>query len=123
MNKKRTAFTLMETTLALTLLTIGMLGLAGVFSQIIKANASVMQKQTALFLADARLAQMCSSPLSKTARQKGTFNEPFALYSWQVQFRYDPDNKQIADVWLEVKHKSNNSVTLWTQMVIDDVQS
>lgn len=122
MNKKSAGFTLMETTLALTLLTVGMLSLAGVFSQIVRSNTTVKQKQTAAFLAASKLTELRSLPLSEIGQLKGTFDELFGAYSWQVQFSYRSDNEKIADIWLEVKHKSNSSVKLWTQMVIDDVQ-
>lgn len=120
MNKA--GFTLMETTLALTLLTVGMLGLAGVFSQIVKSNTTVKQKQTAAFLAAAKLTELCSLPFSEMGQLKGTFDEPFGAYNWQAQFGYRSDNERIADIWLEVKHKSDTSVKLWTQMVIENAQ-
>lgn len=116
----RTGFTLMETALALTLLTVGMLGLAGVFSQIVKSNTIVKQKQTATFLAAAKLTELCSTPLPEIHRSKGIFDEPFGAYSWQVWFGYPSDNENIADIWLDVKHKSGTCVKLWTQMDINN---
>jgi Tfp pilus assembly protein PilV len=122
MNKKPTGFTLMETALALTLLTVGMLGLAGVFSQIVKSNSAIKQKQTAAFLAITKLAQLRSLPLTDIGELKGSFDEPFQHYIWQAKFSYRPDNNKLSDVQLDVKHKSGISVTLWTQIVIGDAQ-
>jgi len=112
----------MEATLALTLLTVGMLCLTGAFSQILKSNATVRQKQIAAFLASSKLAELCSSPLSEISQIKGVFDEPFVLYSWQVRFEYRSDNEEIADVWLEVIHKSGTSVKFWTQMMVDNAR-
>ncbi len=115
-------FTLMEATLALTLLVVGMLSLAGGFSQIVKAQAAVKQKLTAIFLAATKLTELRSLNLSETEQLNGAFDEPFGTYSWQAQFGYGTDNDRIADVWLEVKHKSETKVKLWTQMVIENAR-
>ena len=120
MNKKSAGFTLMETSLALTLLTVGMLGLAGVFSQIVRSNAIVKQKQIAVLLAATKLTQLRTLPLAQIRELKGIFGEPFQHYSWQAEFSYQPDNDKVADLWLEVKHKSGTAVKLCTQMVVDD---
>lgn len=122
MNKKSAGFTLMETTLALTLLTVGMLGLTRVFSQIVKSNTAVKQKQIAALLATTKLTQLRTLPFAEIRELKGTFDEPFQHYSWQAKFNYRPDNDKVADVWLEVKHKSNTAVKLWTQIVIKNAQ-
>ena len=110
----------METTLALALISIGMLSLTGTFSQIVKSNTTVNRKQIAGFLAVSKLSEMRAMPVSKVSRLKGTFDKPFGDYSWQVEFGYQPDNEGIADIRLEVKHKSNIGVRLWTQMAIDN---
>jgi len=122
MNKKTAGFTLMETALALTLLTVGMLGLAGVFSQIVKSNSAVMQRQTAAFLAATKLAQLCSLPLTEIDELKGSFDEPFQHYTWQARFDYHPENDKLSDVQLDVKHKSGATVTLWTRIAISDAK-
>jgi len=122
MSKKFAGFTLLETTLALTLLTVGMLGLAGVYSQIVKSNTVVRQKQIGALLAAAKLAQLRTMPLTDVHELKGTFDQPFQHYSWQAQFDCRSDNHPVADIWLEVRHKSNTSVKLWTQVTIEDAQ-
>ena len=122
MNRKFAGFTLMEATLALTLLTVGMLTLAGVFSQIIKSNTVIKQKQIAALLATTKLTQLRTSSLTGIDELKGTFDEPFQNYSWQAQFGYRPDNDKVADIWLEVRCKSGTGVKLWTQMMIKNAQ-
>ncbi len=122
MNRKFAGFTLMEATLALTLLTVGMLTLAGVFSQIIKSNTVIKQKQIAALLATRKLIQLRTSSLTGIDELKGTFDEPFQNYSWQAQFSYRPDNDKVADIWLEVRYKSSTGVKLWTQMMVKNAQ-
>lgn len=122
MNKRTTGFTLMETTLALTLLTVGMLSLAGVFSQTVKSNTTVRRKQTAVLLATAKLTELCSLPLSEINQLKGTFDKPFNDYAWQAKLGHLSDNKQITDVWLQVRHKSDTGIKLWTQMAGGNAQ-
>ncbi len=122
MNKKFTGFTLMETTLALTLLTVGMLGLAGVFSQIVKSNTVIKQKQIAALLATTKLNQLRTLSLAEISELKESFDEPFQHYSWQARFNYQLDNDKVVDVWLEVKHKSGTAVKLWTRIKIKNAQ-
>jgi Tfp pilus assembly protein PilV len=122
MNKNCDGFTLMEATLALTLVTVGMLTLAGVFSQIIKSNTVIKQKQIAALLATTKLTQLRTSSLTGIDELKGTFKEPFQNYSWQAQFSYQPDNDKVADIWLEVRHKSGTGLKLWTQMMVKNAQ-
>lgn len=121
MMKKAAGFTLLEATLAITVLSVGMLGLTGAFSQIINSNVVSNHKQTAVFLATTKLAQLRSMPLTKVGELKGSFNEPFNDYTWQGQFAYRQDNNKVAGVWLEVRHKSGVGVKLWTQVLIDNV--
>jgi len=122
MNKKFTGFTLMEATLALTLLTVGMLGLAGAFSQIVTSNTVIKQKQIAALLATTKLNQLRTLPLAEISELKGTFDEPFQHYSWQARFNYQLDNDKVADVWLEVKHNSGTAVKLWTRIMIENAE-
>jgi len=122
MNRRAAGFTLMETTLALTLLTVGMLTLAGVFSQIIKSNIVVKRKQIAALLATTKLTQLRTTSLTGIDEIKGIFDEPFQNYSWQAQFGYRPDNDKVADIWLEVRHKSGTGLKLWTQMMVKNAQ-
>jgi len=122
MNRKFAAFTLMETTLALTLLTVGMVTLAGVFSQIIKSNTVVKQKQIAALLATTKLSQLRTLSPTGIDELKGTFDEPLQYYSWQAQFGYRSDNDKVADIWLEVQYKSVTVVRLWTQMMVKNAQ-
>jgi Tfp pilus assembly protein PilV len=118
MNKKFAGFTIMEATLALTLLTVGMLGLAGVFSQIVTSNTVIKQKQMAALLATTKLNELRTMALAEINELKGTFDEPFQNYSWQAEFYYQLDNDRIADVWLEIRHKSGTDVKLWTRILI-----
>ena len=76
-SKKPEAFTLMETTLALALLSIGVIGLSAAFSQIVKANATTERKSTAMLLAEAKLAWLRTSNFSEIGELKGTFSKPF----------------------------------------------
>ncbi len=122
MSKKSIGFTLMETTLALMLLTVGMLGLAGVFSQIVRSNTVIKQKQIAAFLATAKLAELRTSPLTELDQLKGVFDSPFHNYSWQARLEYRPDDDKIVDLWLETRHKSGTKVKLWTQLTIENAQ-
>ncbi len=112
----------METALALTLLTVGMLTLAGVFSQIVRSNTVIKRKQIAALLVTTKLTQLQTSSLTGIDELEGTFDEPFQNYSWQVQFGYRPDNDKVADIWLEVRHKSGTGVNLWTQMMVKNAQ-
>ena len=112
----------METTLALTLLTVGMLTLAGVFSQIVKSNTVIKRKQIAALLVTTKLTQLQTSSLTGIDELEGAFDEPFQNYSWQVQFGFRPDNDKVADIWLEVRHKSGTGVKLWTQMMVKNAR-
>jgi len=122
MSKKFTGFTLMETTLALTLLTVGMLGLAGVFSQIVRSNTVIKQKRIAAFLATAKLAELRTLPLTELDQLKGEFDNAFHNYSWQARLEYRPDDDKIVDLWLETRHKSGTKVKLWTQITIENAR-
>ncbi|MBW7989242.1 MAG: hypothetical protein FVQ84_04390 [Planctomycetes bacterium] len=122
MNKNFAGFTIMEVTLALTLLTVGMLGLAGVFSQIVTSNTVIKQKQIAALLATTKLNQLRTMALAEISELKGTFDEPFQLYSWQAGFNYQMDNDRVADLWLEIKHKSGTTVKLWTRILITNAE-
>jgi Tfp pilus assembly protein PilV len=122
MNKNFAGFTIMEVTLALTLLTVGMLGLAGVFSQIVTSNTVIKQKQIAALLATTKLNQLRTMALAEISELKGTFDEPFQHYSWQAGFNYQLDNDRVADVWLEIKHKSGTAVKLWTRILFTNAE-
>ena len=122
MKRKRNGFTIMESTLALTLLTVGMLGLAGVFSQIVTSNTVIKRKQTAALLATTKLNQLRTMPIAEISELRGTFDEPFQHYSWEARFNYQLDNDRVADVWLEVIHKSGTAVKLWTRILIANVE-
>ena len=122
MNKRFSGFTLMEATLGLTLLTVGMLGLAGAFSQIVTSNTVIKQKQIAALLATTKLNELRTTALTDINELKGTFDEPFQNYSWQARFNYQLDNDRVADVWLEIKHKSETAVKLWTRIMIENAE-
>ena len=122
-SRKATGFTLMETALAIMLLMAGMLGLTGVFSQITKSNAVIKQKRTAAFLATTKLAELRTLPLTEISELTGGFNKSFSDYSWQAQLRYWPESENIADIYMQVMHKSGTNVKLWTQVAIENVQS
>jgi Tfp pilus assembly protein PilV len=118
MKKVLNGFTIMETTLALTLLTVGMLSLTGVFSQIVTSNTVIKRKQTAVLLATTKLNQLRTMPITEISELKGTFDEPFQHYSWEARFNYQLDNGRVADIWLEIKHKSGTAVKLCTRILI-----
>jgi Tfp pilus assembly protein PilV len=113
-------FTLMEATVALGVFTIGMLGLGGSFFQIVHANAVSQQKQVALLLVQRQLAEFRMAQVGELAEAKGTFDPPFEDYTWEARFVSPSQDLQIADVWIEVKYRSNVAVRLWTQMVVAD---
>jgi Tfp pilus assembly protein PilV len=112
MNRYRPAFTILESALSLTVVTVGMLGLAGVFSQIVKCNAATRQKQTAALLADNKLAQLRLLSLSEIRELEGVFEKPFDDYSWQGQVLCRPDCDNIYLVTVEVKHRGGTAVKL-----------
>ncbi len=122
MGKGAAGFTLMESMMALTLLAIGMLGLAGAFSQIAKSNNTISRKRLAAFLATTKLTQLRTTSLTKTEKLQGRFGKPFQQYSWNCQLEYQSNNKNIGDMLLEVKHKTGVGVKLWTKISIDHAQ-
>ncbi len=118
--RPRNGFTLMEATVALGVFTIGMLGLGGSFAQIVHANAVSRQKQIAVLLAQRQLAEFRMAQLGELVQTKGTFGPPFEDYTWEVQFGSQSQDLQMTNVWIEVKHRSQAGVRLWTQMVAAD---
>ena len=118
--RRRSGFTLMEATVALGVFTIGMLGLGGSFSQIVHANAVSRQKQVALRLAERQLAEFRMAQVGELVQTNGIFGTPFEDYVWEAQFGSQSQDLKIADVWIEVKHRSGAGVRLWTQMVVAD---
>jgi prepilin-type N-terminal cleavage/methylation domain-containing protein len=118
MSRNPKGFTLTEVILALALVSAGMLGLAGALSQIIRANAVTRQRQTACFLAAAKLAQWRSTGLTDTGPLNAAFEPPFADFSHNARINYRSAEGRLADVTLEVRHKSQTVVRLWTQIRI-----
>lgn len=119
-NKQHKGFTLMEATVALAVFTVGMLGLAGVFSQIVHANATSRQKQIALLLAERKLAQFRMTDARELTQTGGAFENPFDGYTWEAQFYSQSQDLNIVDVWVKVTHRSGTEVWLWSQMAVPD---
>jgi Tfp pilus assembly protein PilV len=119
MNKRSNGFTLVEATLALTLVTVAMLSLAALFSQVVKANSVTAKKQTACLLAVAKLAQWRTNGLTNVPTVDGDFEPPFDDYTYHAIVEYRADDG-LADVTLEVKHKSQTAIELWTRMRISN---
>jgi Tfp pilus assembly protein PilV len=114
MNRRRFGFTILESALSLTVVTVGMLGLAGVFSQIVKCNAVIRQKQTAALLAGSKIAQLRLLSLAEMRELEGVFEKPFDDYSWQGQVICRPDYDNVYLVTVEVKYKGGAAVKLAT---------
>lgn len=120
-NRQRRGFTLMEAVVALAVFTVGMLGLGGAFSQIAQANAVSRHKQTAVFLAERKLAQFRMADAGELTQTSGTFEAPFDDYTWETQFHSQSEDLGILDVWVEVTYRSGAGVRLWSQVAaIDD---
>jgi type II secretion system protein I len=117
---RRRGFTLMEATAALAVFAVGMLALGGEFSQIVHANAVSKQKQIAILLAEQKLAQFRMTDAAELAQTDGTFEAPFDDYTWRAQFRSQSQDPGIADVWIEVTHRSGAGAQLWSQMAVPD---
>jgi Tfp pilus assembly protein PilV len=113
-------FTLMEAAVALGVLTIGMLGLGGSFSQIVHANAVSRQKQIAILLAQRKLVEFRMAQTGDLAQTNGSFGAPFESYTWEAQFRNQSQDLGIVSIWIEVRHSSGAGVWLWSQMVVAD---
>lgn len=120
MGRQRRGFTLMEAVVALAVFAVGMLGLAGAFSQIVRANATSRRKQTAVLLAERQLAQFRIVGAREVVQTSGAFQGPFDGYTWQAQFNSRADDAGIMSVWVEVRHRSGTGVRLWTQMIVPD---
>lgn len=110
----------MEAAVALAVFAVGMLGLGGAFSQIVQANAVSRHKQTAVFLAERKLAELRMTGAGELTRTSGTFESPFDSYAWEVQFHTQSQDLVMADVWIEVTHRSGAGVRLWSQMAVPD---
>lgn len=119
-NRQHRGFTLMEATVALAVFTVGMLGLGGVFSQIVHANATSRQKQIAVLLAECKLAQIRMTDVGELIRTGGAFEGPFDGYTWEAQFHSQSQDLGIVDVWVKVVHRSGTAVWLWSKMVVPD---
>jgi type II secretion system protein I len=119
-SRQHWGFTLMEATVALAVFTVGMLGLAGTYSQIVSANAASVQKQTAVLLAERKMAQLRMTNAAEFTRTRGTFAAPFDGYTWEVHVRSRAQDLNLADVWVEVRFRSGKGVRLWSQMVVSD---
>ena len=120
MAREPSGFTLMEVVLSLALLTVGMLGLSGLFSQVVKADAVSRQKQVAVLLAETKVTQLQMAGLGEIAATRGTFDPPFDAYTWEVQFAYRSDDHKVADLLVEVSCGSAVNVRLWSQALIAD---
>ena len=119
-NRQHRGFTLMEATVALAVLAVGMLGLGGAFSQIVHANATSRQKQIAVLLAERKLAQFRMTDAGELTRTDGAFESPFDGYTWEAQFHSQSQDLGIVDVWVKVAHRSGTEVWLWSQMEVAD---
>ncbi len=117
---KPEGFTLMEATVALAVFTVGMLGLAGTFLQIVHANTASRQKQIAALLAERKLAQFRMTNTGELTQTHGTFKAPLDDYTWEARFRVQSRDLGIMDVRVEVTHRSGAGVRLWSQMVVPD---
>ena len=108
----------MEAAVALAVFTIGMLGLGGAFSQIVKANALSRQKQVGILLAERQMAQFRIAEIGDLTRTNGVFEAPFDDYTWQAHFVYRSEDTEIMDVLIEVQHRSGTGVQLWSQVAV-----
>jgi type II secretion system protein I len=119
-DRHRSGFTLMEATVALGVFTIGMLGLAASFSQIVHANTAARHKQIAILLAERKLAEFRIAKAGEPVSTSGTFGTPFDGYTWEAWFSSQSEDLPMADVWVEVKHSSGAGVRLWSRMEMSD---
>ncbi len=122
MDKQQRGFTLMEATVALAMLTIGMLGLGGAFSQIVKANALARHKQMSTLLAERQMVRLRTTGVTGLGQTSGAFEAPFKDYSWEVQVVCRPEDPELVDVWIKVKHRSGAGARLWSRIVVADGQ-
>jgi Tfp pilus assembly protein PilV len=119
MSRGASAFTLVEAALSVSVFSIGMLGLAGAFSQLIKANGTAIQRERAVLLASSQLNRLRTAGLAEVGQLKGTFAEPFQDYSWQGQLHWPAAETKAGTLLLTVKHRSGTTVTLWTQIAME----
>ena len=117
-DKQQSGFTLMEATVALAMLTIGMLGLGGAFSQIVKANAISRQKQMSTLLAERQMVRLRIAGVTGLAQTSGAFETPFEGYTWEAQIVCRSEDPEVVDVWIKVKHRSGTGARLWSRMVV-----
>ena len=110
----------MEATVALAVFTIGMLGLGGSFSQIIRAGAVARQKQIAVLLAERKLAEFRVAEAVGLAPTHGTFGTDFDGYTWEARFGRQSKDLQLLDVWIDVQYQSGATARLWSQIVVTD---
>lgn len=120
MNRHRQGFTLMEAVVALAVFAVGMLGLGGVFSQIVHANKASKQKQIAVSLAERKLAQFRMTNAGELTRTSGTFGAPFENYTWEALLGSRSEELGMMDVWVEVASRASVRVSLWSQMAVAD---
>jgi type IV pilus assembly protein PilV len=120
MTRQEKGFTLMEATVALAVFTVGMLGLAGAFAQIVQANAASRQKRTAALLAERKLAQFRMAGATELMQTGGVFQSPFDGYSWEAWIDARSQDHHIVGVWMEVSYRSGTGVRLWTEIAVAD---
>ena len=112
----------MEATIALSVFTIGMLGLGGAFSQIIAANTVSRQKQICTFLAERQMSRLRLAKAGELDQTNGAFEPPWNDYTWQAQIVCRSSDPDLMDVWITVRYQSGTESRLWSQIVVADAQ-
>lgn len=114
---RKTGFTLLEVIIAVSLLTIGMLGLAAAFSQVIRTHAGVTRRQTALLLASTKFTELSHTSLAQMGELEGIFSPPFEDYAWKATLTLSARDPSMVSIQVSVEHVSRDTASLNGLMV------
>lgn len=113
-------FTLIETMVSLSVLSIGILAVWNVFAMASRASELDANTRVALMLADAKMTDLSLGPVKQLGQQQGRFDGQYQGYEWTTDVENSPFDR-LAQVVVRVhwqQRGQQRSVTLATLLRI-----